>query len=187
MIHIGDSIPAVRLAAYHAGELTEVDLGDRSGRWTVLFFYPGDFTFVCPTELREATRLYASFESLGAEILSVSTDSVWVHKAWADASPTVAAVPFPMLSDPTGGLARAFGVYLENEGVALRGSFVVDPDGRVAALEIHGDPIGRNVEELLRRVQAAQFVRENPGEVCPVNWRPGEDTLTRGLALVGAI
>lgn len=187
MIRIGEPIPAQRLPAYHAGSLTEVDLADGRGRWTVLLFYPGDFTFVCPTELREATRLFPRFEEYGARILSVSTDSVWVHKAWADASPTAAAIPFPMLSDPGGRLAQMFGTYDADAGVALRGTFLVDPDGRLAAMEIHADPIGRSIEELLRRVQAASFVRQNPGQVCPVSWRPGESTLTRGLALVGAI
>lgn len=187
MIRIGDIIPAQRLQAYHAGALTEVNLGELRGAWEVLLFYPGDFTFVCPTELREATRLYPAFQAAGAEVLSVSTDSVWVHKAWADASPSIAAIPFPMLADPTGELARAFGIYVEDQGVALRGGFVIDPDGRVAAIEIHGDPIGRNIEELLRRVQAARHVRENPGVVCPVGWRPGEEILRPGLELVGAI
>jgi peroxiredoxin len=186
-MRIGDAVPATRLSAYQQGEIVDLALTDYRGRWLVVLFYPGDFTFVCPTELRETARLQPQFEALGATVVAVSTDSVWVHRAWHEASPAVGEVRFPLVADPMGTLCRAFDVYLEPDGVALRGSFVVDPDGRVAAFEIHGTPIGRNIEELVRRVEAAKHVRENSAEVCPVAWRPGQPTLVPGLSLVGTI
>jgi peroxiredoxin (alkyl hydroperoxide reductase subunit C) len=154
----------------------------------VLVFYPGDFTFICPTELEDLGRLYPEFQKLNAEVLGISTDSVYVHKAWRDTSPAVKDLPFPLLADPGGRLAQRFGLYLSQDGVALRGSFVFDPDGKLCAYEVHNNSIGRNMEELLRKLQAAIFVRDNGGvEVCPAGWKPGERTLKPGLDLVGKI
>ncbi len=187
MIGIGDRVPGIRLDAYHQDEIRSLSLTDFRGRWLAIVFYPGDFTFICPTELRELARLQPKFAALGSDLVSVSTDSVWVHKAWHDQSKAIGGVDFPMLADPAGRLAREFGTLIEDEGVARRGSFVVDPDGVVQALEIHDNSVGRDMCELLRRVEAARHVRENQGEVCPVSWRPGLPTLRPGLRLVGAI
>ena len=187
MIGIGERVPATVLDAFHEGEVRSFGLPQYRGRWLALLFYPGDFTFVCPTELREAARLHDAFRKAGAEIAAVSTDSVWVHKAWHDASTAMSEVGYPLVADPAGTLSREFGVYVEADGIARRGSFVIDPDGIVQALEIHDNSVGRSITELLRRVEAAKYVREHDGEVCPVAWQPGQATLVPGLHLVGAI
>lgn len=184
---IGKTIAAGIYQAFHNDQIKIVDLSTYRGKWIVLMFYPGDFTFICPTELAEAGELYPEFQKLGAELFGVSTDSVYVHKAWHDTSPTIKAVTFPLLADPAGRLSREFGTYLEDEGVTLRGSFVIDPDGVVKACEIHDNSIGRSGQELLRKLQAAVFVRENGGEVCPASWKPGSQTLRPGLDLVGKL
>jgi NADH-dependent peroxiredoxin subunit C len=150
-------------------------------------FYPGDFTFICPTELQEFGELYPEFQKHGAELLSVSTDSVFVHKAWHDTSPAIKNLPYPMPADPTGCLSRAFGTYLEDEGVALQGSFLIDPDGCLKVMEFHDNSIGRNGRESLRKLQTAVHLREGQGEVCPASWQPGDQTLKPGLDLVGKI
>lgn len=186
-VKVGDVVPDLTLKAYHKNAIVELDLKRHRGTWLVLFFYPADFTFVCPTELEEMADLYDTFVKEGAEVLSVSTDTPWVHKAWHDTSDAIKKIKFPMLADPTGALSRAFGVYLEREGVALRGSFLVDPTGVVQAMEVHADGIGRSAKELLRKFRAAKFVAEHGGQVCPASWEPGKDTLTPGLDLVGKI
>jgi peroxiredoxin (alkyl hydroperoxide reductase subunit C) len=177
----------VEFEAFHENQIKKVKLSDYKGKWLVLVFYPADFTFVCPTELEELADNYEEFKKLGAEILSVSTDTVFVHKAWHDHSPAVKKVQFPMVADPTGKLCKAFGTYIDEEGVSLRGSFIIDPDGRLVAFEMHQNSIGRSAEELLRKLQAAIYVREHKGEVCPSSWRPGKKTLKPGLDLVGKI
>tara|TARA_Y100000031_G_scaffold154839_1_gene203756 strand:+ start:551 stop:1126 length:576 start_codon:yes stop_codon:yes gene_type:complete len=187
MIQINDQIPDLELEAYHNDEIKKIKLSQYRGQWLILFFYPADFTFVCPTELREMASLYDRFREAGAEVLSVSTDTAFVHKAWHDESEAIKQVRFPMLADPTGKLCREFGTYIEDEGLSLRGSFVIDPDGRLRAFELHDNSIGRSANELLRKLQAAKFVDENGGEVCPASWRPGEETLKPGLDLVGKI
>lgn len=194
-IAIGDSIPDFELEAFHNNEVKRIKLGDYKGNWLILFFYPSDFTFICPTELEEMAQHYEEFKKLDAEVLSVSTDGVYVHKAWHDVSAAVKKITFPMVSDPSGKLARAMGVYIEpqgyefreDEGMALRGTFLFDPDGKLQAQEVHANNIGRSADELLRKLQAAIFVREHRGEVCPANWRPGNKTLTPGVDLVGKI
>ncbi|MGH7232458.1 MAG: peroxiredoxin [Nitrospiraceae bacterium] len=187
MVKIGQPISDGARQIFHNEQIRTIRLSDYRGQWLVLFFYPGDFTFICPTELRELGELYPEFHKLGAEIIGVSTDSVYVHKAWHDASPAIHGITFPMLADPTGRLSREFGAYLDHEGVALRGSFVIDPDGIVKAAEIHDNSIGRSAQELLRKLQAAVQVREGNGEVCPASWKPGEKMLRPGLDLVGKI
>lgn len=185
---IGQAIPEGTFQTYHQNEIQSVTLRSYQGRWVILVFYPGDFTFICPTELEDLGRLYPEFQKLNAEVLGISTDSVYVHKAWRDTSPAVKDLPFPLLADPGGRLAQWFGLYLSQDGVALRGSFVFDPDGKLCAYEVHDNSIGRNMEELLRKLQAAIFVRDNGGiEVCPAGWKPGERTLKPGLDLVGKI
>ena len=184
---IGKKIEDFKVQAYHNGNFVEVTNEDVLGKWGVFFFYPADFTFVCPTELGDLADHYDSFKEIGAEIYSVSEDSHFVHKAWADATETIGKIKYPMLADPTGKLARFFEVLIEEEGMALRGTFIVDPDGIIQAYEVHQNGIGRNAEELLRKVQAAQFVREHGDEVCPANWTPGDETLTPSLDLVGKL
>lgn len=187
MAQIGHKIPDLELQAYHEDEVKTLRLSDYRGKWLVLLFYPADFTFVCPTELREAARLYPKFQAENAEVLSISTDTVFAHKAWHDQSPAIKEIHFPMAADPTGVLCRAFGTYIESEGLSLRGSFIVDPEGILKAIEIHDNSIGRSSAEILRKLQAAKFVAEHGGEVCPASWQPGADTLRPGLDLVGKI
>jgi peroxiredoxin (alkyl hydroperoxide reductase subunit C) len=187
MVQIGQQVPDFELDAYHDDEIRKIKLSDYRGKWLALIFYPADFTFVCPTELEDAAKLYGEFKKANAEILSISTDTAFAHKAWHDASPAIKQVKYPMVADPTGRLSRAFGTYIEAAGLALRGTFVVDPDGVLKTMEIHDLGIGRSAKELLRRLRAAQFVREHGDQVCPANWEPGEKTLKPGLDLVGKI
>ena len=184
---INTAVKPFRATAYHNGKFEQVTEQDLRGRWSVVFFYPADFTFVCPTELGDLADRYGVFQDLGVEIYSVSTDTHFAHKAWHDASETVSKIRFPMLGDPTGTLARNFGVMIEDEGVALRGTFVIDPEGVIKLCEIHDLGIGRDAKELLRKVQAAQYVASHEGEVCPAKWQPGEQTLAPSLDLVGKI
>ena len=187
MLQIGHAAPNFTAEAFHEGEIKKVSLSDYRGKWVVVFFYPADFTFVCPTELGEMADKYEEFKAQGAEILSVSTDTPFVHKAWHDASETIKKIKFPMVADPTHEISWKYNVLIEDEGVALRGSFLIDPEGVLKAYEIHDNSIGRSADELFRKLEAAKFVEEHGGEVCPANWKPGEKTLKPGLDLVGKI
>lgn len=187
MAKIGQKVTDFELKAYHANDIKTIKLSDYKNKWLVLFFYPADFTFVCPTELEEIAGLYEDFKKEGAEILSVSTDTVYVHKAWHDVSPAIKKINFPMVADPTGNLCREFGTYIDEAGLSLRGTFIIDPDGVLKTIDIHDNSIGRSAKEILRKVRAAKFVRENKGEVCPASWEPGKKTLKPGLDLVGKI
>jgi len=187
MSKVGQKITDFELDAYHNDEVKKIKLSDYKGKWLVLLFYPADFTFICPTELEEAAQYYPEFQKAEAEILSVSTDTVYTHKAWHDVSPAIKKIKFPMVADPTGKLCREFGTYIEEAGLSFRGTFVIDPDGVLKAADIHDNSIGRSAREILRRVQAAKFVREHKGEVCPASWEPGKKTLRPGLDLVGKI
>jgi len=174
MYKINQTVEDFQVEAYHDEKEKKIKFSDYKDKWLVLVFYPADFTFVCPTELEEAAELYEKFQAEGAEVLSISTDTVFVHKAWHDNSEAIKKIKFPMVADPTGKVCRAFGTYIEEEGLSLRGSFIIDPDCKLKAFEIHDNDIGRSMEELLRKLQAAKFVREHGGEVCPVNWKPGK-------------
>ena len=187
MVKIGEKIQDSEFEVYQQEQIKKVKLSDYQGKWLVLLFYPADFTFICPTELEQAAMKYEEFKTEGAELISISTDTVFAHKAWHDNSPAIKKIHYPMAADPTGKLCKYFGTYIEEEGLSLRGSFVIDPDGVLKAYELHDNSIGRSAEELLRKLQAAKFVREHKGEVCPVNWKPGSKTLTPGLDLVGKI
>lgn len=187
MLQVGSVIPDFDVEVFHNNDVRTVKLSDYRGQWLVLIFYPADFTFVCPTELEEAAHYYAEFKKQGAEVLSVSTDTVYAHKAWHDQSPSIKQIQFPMVADPTGKVCRAFGTYIEDKGLSWRGSFIVDPDGVLKVAEIHDNAVGRSTEEILRKLQAARFVREHQGEVCPASWKPGAKTLKPGLDLVGKI
>jgi NADH-dependent peroxiredoxin subunit C len=187
MAKIGQKVTDFQTKAYHNNDIKDIKLSDYKGKWVVLLFYPADFTFICPTELEEAATLYGDFQKAGAEILSVSTDTVYTHKAWHDVSPAIKKITFPMVADPTGNLCREFGTYIDEAGLSLRGTFIIDPDGVLKCADIHDNSIGRSGKEILRKVQAAKFVRENKGEVCPASWTPGAKTLKPGLDLVGKI
>lgn len=184
---INKPVQAFKVQAYHNGSFKEITEADLKGHWSVFFFYPADFTFVCPTELGDLAERYEEFQKLGCEIYSVSADTQFVHKAWADASETIRGIKYPMLADPTGALAKFFGVYIEEEGLALRGSFLVNPEGVIKACEVHDLGIGRSSEELLRKLQSAKFVAENGDQVCPAKWKPGSPTLKPSLDLVGKL
>ena len=184
---INTEIKPFKATAFSNGKFVDLTEADVKGKWSIFFFYPADFTFVCPTELGDMADLYPEFQKLGVEVYSVSTDTHFVHKAWADASDTIKKIKYPMLGDPTGTITRNFGVMIEEEGLALRGSFLVNPEGVIKVAEIHDLGIGRDAKELLRKVQAAQYVASHPGEVCPAKWTPGEATLAPSLDLVGKI
>lgn len=184
---INTKVPEFKVQAYHNDSFKTVTNKDLEGKWAVFFFYPADFTFVCPTELVDVAEKYEEFKRMGVEVYSVSTDTHFTHKAWHDTSDSIKKINYPMIADPTGALSRAFGVYIEEEGLAYRGTFLVDPDGKIKLAEIQDNGIGRNADELLRKVQAAQFIRQHPNEVCPAKWKPGSQTLKPGLDLVGKI
>ncbi len=184
---IGSPIADFELNSYQNGKLGKVKLSEYRGKWLVLFFYPADFTFVCPTELEEMADNYEEFKKMNTEIISVSTDTAFVHKAWHDTSPAIKKISFPMAADPTGDLCKEVGVYIASEGLALRGTFVFDPEGKLVVMEINENSVGRNVQELLRKLQAAQYVYSHNGEVCPASWKPGAKTLTPNEDLIGKI
>ena len=173
--------------AYTAGNFITVTDADLMGKWSVVFFYPADFTFVCPTELEDLADHYATFQSLGVEIYSVSTDTHFAHKAWHDTSESVGKIQYTMVGDPTGTISRNFEVMIEEAGLADRGTFVIDPEGKIQIVEVNAGGIGRDAGELLRKVKAAQYVASHPGEVCPAKWQEGEKTLAPSLDLVGKI
>ncbi|MBN2162554.1 MAG: redoxin domain-containing protein [Pontiellaceae bacterium] len=187
MIKVGQEVPNFTMGVYHQDEIKEVKLSDYKGKWVVLVFYPADFTFVCPTELEDVAALYPQFQAAGAEVISVSTDTAFVHKAWHDSSEAIGKVGYPMGADPTGAVSKLFDVYIDSEGLALRGTFIIDPNGVLKTAEVHDLGIGRSAAEALRKLEAAKFVHEHGDQVCPANWKPGSDTLTPGLDLVGKI
>jgi len=184
---IGKEISDFTVQAYHENEFKTVTKEEIIGKWSVFFFYPADFTFVCPTELEDLANKYEAFKAEGCEIYSVSCDTHFVHKAWHDASETIKKIQYPMLADPTGKLARDFEVMIEDDGIAERGTFVVNPEGEIVVYEVNAGNIGRNADELLRKVQAAKFVAEHGDQVCPAKWEPGKETLKPSLDLVGLL
>ncbi len=184
---INTEVKPFKANAYHNGQFVTVTNEDLKGKWSVFVFYPADFTFVCPTELGDLADNYAEFKKLGVEIYGVSTDTHFTHKAWHDTSDTIKKVQYPLVADPTGLLSRNFEVIIEEEGLALRGTFVINPEGKIKIIEVHDNGIGRDAKELLRKVQAAQYVASHPGEVCPAKWTPGAATLAPSLDLVGKI
>lgn len=173
--------------AFHDGLFKEYTEKDLKGKWSILFFYPADFTFVCPTELGDLADIYEELKKINVEVYSVSTDTHFSHKAWHDSSDTIKRIKFPMLADPTGNLTKFFGVYNEEDGLAYRGTFVINPEGLIKIVEINDNGIGRDANELLRKIKAAQYIEKNPNEVCPAKWKSGDKTLTPGLDLVGKI
>ncbi len=184
---VGQKVPNIELEAYQNGKTKKIKPADYKGKWLIMLFYPADFTFVCPTELEAAAESYDKFKKEEAEIVSISTDTVFVHKAWHDNSPSIKKIKYPMLADPAGKMCKSLGTYLEEEGISLRATVIVDPKGMIKSYEVHDNDIGRNIEEILRKLQAAKFTAEHRGYACPVNWQPGERTLKLGLNLVGKI
>ena len=184
---INSSVKPFKATAFHNGKFVDVSDASFKGKWSVVMFYPADFTFVCPTELEDLADNYAEFQKMGVEVYGVSTDSHFAHKAWHDTSEAIKKVNYPLIGDPTGTLTRNFDVMIEEDGMALRGTFVINPEGQIKLCEIHDNGIGRDASELLRKVKAAQYVASHPGEVCPAKWTEGASTLTPSLDLVGKI
>lgn len=184
---IGSMIPEFKASVYVDGQIHPICSDDLKGKWGVLFFYPADFTFVCPTELGDIADRYEDIKAMGVEVYSVSCDTAFVHKAWHDASDTIKKIKYPMIGDPCGALAKELGIYIEEEGISLRGTFIFNPEGKIVAYEVHDNGIGRDSDELVRKLAAAKFVAEHGDKVCPAKWKPGKDTLTPGLDLVGKI
>lgn len=184
---INTQVKPFKAQALHNGKFVEVTEETLKGKWNVFVFYPADFTFVCPTELGDVADHYEELQKMGVEVYSVSTDTHFTHKAWHDASETIKKITYPMLGDPTGAISRNFDVMIEEEGLALRGTFIIDPDGVIKTAEVNDLGIGRSAADLVRKVQAAQHIAANPGQVCPASWQPGAETLEPSLDLVGKI
>ena len=184
---INAQLPEFKVQAFHNGAFKTVSSEELKGKWAIFFFYPADFTFVCPTELVDLAEKYDKLQELGVEVFSVSTDSHFVHKAWHDASESIRKIKYTMLADPTGVFSRGFGVMNEDSGMAYRGTFLVNPEGKIKIAEIQDNSIGRNADELLRKVEAALFVAAHPNEVCPAKWKQGAETLKPSIDLVGKI
>ncbi len=187
MSQIGKQIVDFKVQAFVNNEFKTVTKEDVLEKWAIFFFYPADFSFVCPTELEDLANLYNEFKNIGTEIYSVSTDSHFVHKAWKDASEAIKKIQYPMLGDSTGVITRGFSVMTEETGLAERGTFIVNPKGEIVSYEVIAGSVGRNAEELLRKLKALQFVAANPAEVCPAKWKEGEETLKPSIDLVGVI
>ncbi len=184
---INQAAPDFNEEALIADKFKKISLAEYKGKWVVLFFYPADFTFVCPTELAELADNYDQFKKLNTEVISVSRDTVFVHKAWHNHSSMIKKIAYPMLADPAGRVCKAYETLIEEEGLSLRATFLIDPEGIIKAYEFHDNSIGRSIEELLRKLQAAQYVKEHKGEVCPMSWKPGSKTLKPGIDLVGKL
>ena len=187
MSMINKEIGAFSAQAYVDNNFKTITKEDILGKWSVFFFYPADFTFVCPTELEDLANIYDKFQKVGCEIYSVSTDTHFVHKAWHDASDRIKKIQYPMLADPTHEICRDFEVLIESDGLAERGTFIINPEGKFVGYEVSAGNVGRNAEELLRKVQACQFVHAHGDQVCPANWTPGAETLKPSLDLVGQL
>lgn len=187
MSFINTEVQPFTATAFHDGEFVEVTEKNLVGQWSVVFFYPADFTFVCPTELGDLADHYDELQAMGVEVYSVSTDTHFTHKAWHETSETIGKIRYPMIGDPAGVVTTNFGVMREGQGLADRGTFVIDPDGIIQIMEVTPEGVGRNAEELVRKIKAAQYVREHPNEVCPAKWEEGADTLAPSLDLVGKI
>jgi peroxiredoxin (alkyl hydroperoxide reductase subunit C) len=184
---INTEVQPFKATAYHNGKFVDVTEASLKGKWSVVFFYPADFTFVCPTELGDMADVYPEFQKLGVEVYGVSTDTHFTHKAWHDSSETIGKIKYPMIGDPTGAITRNFGVMIEAAGLAERGTFVMDPQGKIQIIEVNAGGVGRDAAELLRKIKAAQYVAAHPGEVCPAKWKEGDATLAPSLDLVGKI
>lgn len=194
-VRVGEIVPDYEFQAFHKGDSVTMKFSDFRGKWLILLFYPADFTFVCPTELEDMAKLYPKIKELNAEVVSFSTDTVFTHKAWHDTSETIKQIEFPMGADPAGKIADAFGILIQgydttltpDEGLAMRGTFLIDPNGVLRTMEVHHNSVGRSAKETFRKLQAAQFVEKHGDKVCPAGWEPGDEPLEPGMDLVGKI
>ena len=184
---IGKEVAPFTAQAFHKGEFIEVTEENLKGKWSIFCFYPADFTFVCPTELEDLQNEYATLKDLGVEVYSISTDTHFTHKAWHEHSEAIGKIEYIMIGDPTQRISRDFDILNEEAGLADRGTFIIDPDGKIQAVEINADGIGRDASTLVNKIKAAQYVRNNTGEVCPAKWQEGSTTLKPSLDLVGKI
>lgn len=192
MVKIGEKIEDMKFEVFYKDDIRKMSFSDFKEKWLVLLFYPADFTFICPTELEQAAERYEKFKELGAEVISVSTDTAFSHLAWHNSSPAIGKIKFPMAADPSGKICRYFGTYIDEEGnpdqgLSLRGTFIISPEGILKAMDIHDNSIGRNADEILRKLEASIYVYGHEGEVCPASWKPGDKTLKPGKDLVGKI
>lgn len=187
MLKVGDTIPDMEFEVFHKNEIKKMKFSDFKGKWLILLFYPADFTFVCPTELEEAAENYDKFKKENAEIISVSVDTAFVHKAWHDTSNAIKKISFPMAADPTKNICKTFNTLIENDGLSIRATFIIDPEGKIKSIEMHDNGIGRNIKETLRKLEAAKFIAENQGYVCPASWTPDKKALKPSLDLIGKI
>ena len=184
---VGTQLQSFSVEAFQGFEFKKITDADLKGKWSVVFFYPADFTFVCPTELEDLADNYEAFQKLGVEIYSVSTDTHFAHAAWHNTSPAIGKIQYTMIGDPTLTISRNFDVLIEEAGLADRGTFVINPEGQIKIVELNDGGVGRDASELLRKIKAAQYVAAHPGEVCPAKWKEGEATLAPSLDLVGKI
>jgi peroxiredoxin (alkyl hydroperoxide reductase subunit C) len=185
--YASDVVENIKVTAYHQGKFVDLTEESFKGKWSVLFFYPADFTFVCPTELGDLQDNYAEFQKLGVEVYGISTDTHFTHTAWHDTSDTIKNITYPLIGDPAHVLCNMYSVLDDETGLANRGTFVLDPEGKVQIIEVNADGVGRNASELIRKIKAAIWTREHPGEACPAKWEQGAATLTPSLDLVGKI
>lgn len=184
---VGTQVLPFSAQAFHNGEFIPVTEDSFKGHWSVICFYPADFTFVCPTELEDLQDQYETLKALNTEVYSVSTDTHFTHKAWHDSSDAISKLTYVMIGDPSHIISKNFDVLIEADGLADRGTFIIDPDGVIQSVEINAGNIGRDASILVNKIKAAQYVRNNPGEVCPAKWKEGEATLKPSLDLVGKI
>ena len=176
---INQRAPEIYARAFHSGQIKEILLSRYIGKWVILFFYPADFSFICHTELRELANNYEKYQEMNIEILSISTDTEFVHRAWHESSEIIKKIKFPMIADPSGKICRDYGTYIEEEGLSVRATFIIDPDGFIKAFEMNDNNIGRSSEEIIRKIQALKYTKENKTELCPADWRPGKDTIKK--------
>jgi len=184
---INTHVKPFKAQAFHNGQFVEVTEKSLQGKWSVIVFMPAAFTFNCPTEVEDAANNYGEFQKLGAEVYIITTDTHFSHKVWHETSPAVGKATFPLVGDPTHQLTRAFDVHIDEEGLALRGTFIVNPEGVIKAYEIHDNAIARDMTEALRKLKSPQSVSQPPGQVCPAKWQPRADTIKPSLHLVGKI
>lgn len=190
-VAIGAAVPDFEMETYDPalGDFSKFSLAANraAGKWTVLVFYPADFTFVCPTELADLAEQHAALTKLGATVVAVSTDTKFAHMAWRNSEGLLKDVKYPMAADPTGSVSKLFGVYDSATGLALRGTFIINPEGKLVSSEINFYNVGRNAEELLRKMEANVHLMTNPAEACPARWKPGARTLRPSKELVGNV
>ena len=184
---INKEVADFNVQVFQNNDFKSLSKKDILGKWSIFFFYPADFTFVCPTELEDLQNNYAKFKAEGCEVYSVSTDTHFTHKAWHDHSERIFKIEYPMIEDPTHAISRDFEVLIEEAGLAERGTFIINPEGKIVAYEVNAGNVGRNADELFRKLQACKFVHEHGDEVCPAKWQPGAKTLKPSLDLVGQL